>query len=139
MSAYTIFDQTTGRIIKSGFASSVESAMLQRNDGESIVLQASNWATDFVEKGYVKPFPPRPSASHDFNYTTKVWEANLSKAWEAIRSKRDHLLKDTDWLVTRAVETETSMPAGWATYRQALRDVTSQPDPMDIIWPTEPV
>ena len=26
----------------------------------------------------------------------------------------------------------------WRTYRQQLRDVTSQPDPFNIVWPTPP-
>jgi hypothetical protein len=26
----------------------------------------------------------------------------------------------------------------WAAYRQALRDVTLQPDPFNIVWPTPP-
>jgi hypothetical protein len=29
--------------------------------------------------------------------------------------------------------------ANWASYRQALRNITTQSDPFNIIWPTAPV
>ena len=32
----------------------------------------------------------------------------------------------------------TAVPQPWLDYRQALRDITKQPDPMNIDWPTPP-
>ena len=58
--------------------------------------------------------------------------------WTQVRTQRDSLLKDTDWLSIRAADTGTPMPTEWATYRQALRDVTEQSDPFNIVWPTKP-
>ena len=56
-----------------------------------------------------------------------------------VRKKRDTLLAVTDWLVTRATETGEPVPAEWAAYRQALRDVPQQDGfPENIIWPEEP-
>jgi hypothetical protein len=40
-----------------------------------------------------------------------------------IRSKRDGMLKETDWAAVRKAETGTAMPSAMATYRQALRNV----------------
>lgn len=54
----------------------------------------------------------------------------------AARRKRDALLAASDWVVTRAFETGTSVPAEWAEYRQALRDITEQ---AEIIWPEKPL
>lgn len=55
------------------------------------------------------------------------------------RAKRDDLLNQTDWIVTRAFERGQAVPAPWVTFRQALRDVTSQPGfPGTIDWPVEP-
>jgi len=52
-----------------------------------------------------------------------------------IRSKRDRLLSDTDWM---AMSDNTMTPA-WASYRQALRDVTAQEGfPFSVDWPTKP-
>jgi hypothetical protein len=55
------------------------------------------------------------------------------------RSKRNALIAQSDWVVARAFDTNQTVPAAWATYRQALRDITSQPGfPSDIQWPTQP-
>ena len=61
-----------------------------------------------------------------------------AEKWKDIRSQRDALLSDTDWIVTKAKETGTNIPTNWKTYRQALRDVPDQTDPDDITWPTKP-
>lgn len=55
------------------------------------------------------------------------------------RSRRDNLLRSTDWIVTRAVERGESVPAVVVAYRQALRDITEQPGyPGVILWPQAP-
>lgn len=57
-----------------------------------------------------------------------------------IRKKRDDLLKETDWMATKAFETNTPIPEMWVIYRQQLRDVTSQEGfPYDIAWPQNPI
>ena len=56
-----------------------------------------------------------------------------------VRAKRDGLLKETDWLVIKAYERNENIPAEWETYRQALRDITSQAGfPYSVAWPTKP-
>lgn len=58
-----------------------------------------------------------------------------------VRGKRDRLLADSDWRVIKAQETGVPMSAEWATYRQALRDITSHdnfPWLDDADWPTKP-
>ena len=62
----------------------------------------------------------------------------LSQKWKTIRLQRDRYLNETDWIVTKAKETNTNITAAWKTYRQALRDVPSQSDPDNITWPTKP-
>ena len=41
-----------------------------------------------------------------------------------LRQKRNELLKESDWVVVKAQETDTTIPSDWKTYRQALRDIT---------------
>jgi len=69
---------------------------------------------------------------------TQGWDvSNLSveDAERNIRSHRDNLLQQTDWM---ALSDNTMTPA-WITYRQALRDLTAQPGyPFAIEWPTKP-
>jgi hypothetical protein len=55
--------------------------------------------------------------------------------WQIARAKRDELLAATDWVVARATELGEAVPSDYATYRQALRDITQQTDPRQIEWP----
>ena len=57
---------------------------------------------------------------------------------EFIRPKRDKLLAECDWVITMHKEKGTNIPAAWKTYRQALRDMTSQSDPQNAVWPEPP-
>ena len=51
----------------------------------------------------------------------------------SVRTSRNDKLKDCDW--TQIADSTVDKTA-WATYRQALRDVTSQPGfPWAITWP----
>jgi len=58
---------------------------------------------------------------------------------KSVRSTRDSKLAESDWRVIKAAETATTLDAAWATYRQALRDVTAQSGfPWTITWPDAP-
>jgi hypothetical protein len=58
---------------------------------------------------------------------------------ESIRSRRDSLLKDSDWVVIMHTEKGTNIPMEWEVYRQALRDITGQAGfPYEVTWPTKP-
>lgn len=58
---------------------------------------------------------------------------------KAVRATRDSKLAESDWRVIKAAETSTSLNSAWATYRQALRDITSQSGfPWTITWPESP-
>lgn len=55
---------------------------------------------------------------------------------KAMRSQRTDKLKDSDW--TQVADAPVDQ-AAWATYRQALRDITAQPGfPWTVTWPTQP-
>ena len=56
-----------------------------------------------------------------------------------VRRQRDELLASCDWMAIKAFESGSAVSADWATYRQALRDVTAQAGfPHEITWPTKP-
>ena len=60
------------------------------------------------------------------------------KLVEANRNKRNALLAETDW--TQVADAPVDATA-WATYRQALRDITSHanwPNLSDDDWPVKP-
>jgi hypothetical protein len=55
---------------------------------------------------------------------------------KSVRQQRTEKLKDSDW--TQVADAPVDQ-AAWATYRQALRDITAQSSfPWDIQWPTQP-
>lgn len=55
-----------------------------------------------------------------------------------LRQQRDQLLAQTDWMGN----SDVTMSDAWTTYRQALRDITTQTPSDDtlsnITWPTKP-
>jgi hypothetical protein len=54
-----------------------------------------------------------------------------------VRSQRTDKLKGSDW--TQVADAPVDQ-AAWATYRQALRDITAQPGfPWTVTWPDAPV
>lgn len=89
---------------------------------------------DYLNNGVITPLPDQPSPFHDFNYSTKQWIANPDKAWAQVRIRRGQLLAASDWTQMPDV----SASAGWVSYRQALRDITTQADPFAIVWPVAP-
>lgn len=82
--------------------------------------------------------PPRPGEGYDFNYVSKQWEQNLGAKVALNRVERDQLLARTDWRVIKASESGVPVDPAWSAYRQALRDVPSQPDQFNIVWPQPP-
>jgi hypothetical protein len=58
-----------------------------------------------------------------------------TEAAAAIRSKRDSLLAETDWMAL----SDNTLTEAWATYRQQLRDISDQAGfPYSVIWPAKP-
>ena len=56
-----------------------------------------------------------------------------------VRTTRDRLLTETDWVVVKHNELGTPIPQEWLDYRQALRDITEQSGfPDNVEWPQEP-
>jgi hypothetical protein len=62
----------------------------------------------------------------------EVWK----KKQASVRSKRDAMLSDCDW--TQLADAPVNKEA-WATYRQALRDITTQEGfPFNVVFPEQP-
>lgn len=70
---------------------------------------------------------------------TQVWtpqQLAQDTASANVRGHRDRLLTASDW--TQVADAPVDKDA-WATYRQALRDVSSQDGfPWSVEWPTQP-
>ena len=58
--------------------------------------------------------------------------------WAEVRTTRNTLLSESDWTQFQDSPITGSTLTEWQTYRQSLRDVTTQSDPYNIVWPTIP-
>lgn len=59
----------------------------------------------------------------------------IEAAWDEIRQHRNFLLSECDWTVQPDAPTDAE---AWKVYRQALRDITQEPDPRTLTWPDPP-
>jgi hypothetical protein len=93
------------------------------------------------ESDYAKSFKEGPPILVNEEWT-QLWQKEQLPQAEAeanIRSQRDGLLRNSDWIVSKSYELGEPVPIDWATYRQALRDITLQEGfPYNVLWPTAP-
>ncbi len=65
-------------------------------------------------------------------------QALIDEKWYYVRTERDLLLSHCDWTQINDVPLSEQERDAWKAYRQALRDITLQPDPFNLIWPSKP-
>lgn len=89
--------------------------------------------------------PCPPYVDNGVVYTVTVRElsaAELSEQeeglWATVRAIRNEHLARSDWTHTVDSPLSIEQKTQWAEYRQALRDITSQPDPRNLVWPEAP-
>lgn len=68
----------------------------------------------------------------------EIVAALTSVDWRAVRATRTPLLEYTDQVASRCFKAGVEWPADWKTYTQALRDITKQLDPLNVVWPVLP-
>lgn len=87
-----------------------------KSEGDFEQDAAGNWSLPFV----IEQLPQEQAESN-------------------VRARRDGLLQETDWIVAKSYERGEPVPSDWASYRQALRDITAQAGfPYSVVWPTKP-
>lgn len=71
-------------------------------------------------------------------------EVAAEQAWNSLRTRRNQLLAETDWVTLQALDKSIDgfgiqLPQVWMDYRQALRDLPANTvDPANPVWPTKP-
>jgi len=86
----------------------------------------------FVDTPATEETPAKTALEHETAYKASK-DAEQAKS---VRASRDEKLKDCDWTQVADAPVDKAV---WATYRQALRDVTTQTGfPWTITWPDEP-
>ena len=124
------------------FVASNDMANIQANvlAGEQLVeTPISGSPADYMYvNGAVVPLPPKPNQYCVFDYDTLQWvdQRTPEMQWDIVRADRNQRLQACDWTQLSDIPTETKTL--WEPYRQELRDVTDQPDPFNIVWPTPP-
>ena len=99
-----------------------------------------NWVQAYVESDMFADYVDEDGvtvtkASQEAAYTA----TKNAEAATAARAERDKLIASCDWMAIKAFEGGTTVSTEWATYRQALRDVSAQEGfPNDITWPEKP-
>ena len=91
---------------------------------------------------------PVPEGHEDFGKTVQqiigsdiitdamIIEHRELDTWEQIRQHRNKLLIECDW--TQGADVPSNIKDPWATYRAALRDITTAASTADVVWPTKP-
>lgn len=125
-----------GRLVGQGFyqASSWVSRLGIMQIPEPLPSLEAYWVLD----GQVRHIGEPPSAHHRFDPALRKWALDVDGAWGQVRKRRHDMMVASDWVTLRAQETGQPVPPEWLAYRQALRDVTDQDDPLSIVWPVAP-
>ncbi len=72
----------------------------------------------------------------EYNALQQEWvDGATERKKQRLRNKRKELLLEADWQIDR-IEDAGENSSSWRTYRQALRDITNNPD--NPTWPTKP-
>jgi hypothetical protein len=130
---------TNGKVLRKVSAPDDEAAMNCGSE-EAFLLSTDVSASDlthYVQDGQLVQMPAQPSPNHVFDYTIKDWVLDESIAITAALQQRSRLLVASDW--TQLPDVPLATKEAWATYRQALRDITDQEGyPLNINWPLMP-
>ena len=95
-----------------------------------------NWVEAYVERDMFSDYTDEDGTVHTKAEQEQAYTARKNEeAATAVRAERDKLIASCDWMGM----SDVTMSAEWATYRQALRDVTAQEGfPLDVTYPTKP-
>jgi hypothetical protein len=139
MKKFTIYNITTGEVIRSGLCVDTDLELQVQNEREAILEGVlADPRPSYVLDGVVILAPQKPEEGFDFDYVLRQWVDTRTTAsqWDLVREERNKKLQQSDWTQLSDIPQETKTL--WEPYRQALRDVTLQADPFNITWPTPP-
>ena len=133
---YVKYDTATGQIFSSG---NTQATAIEGRDGFMVVDGPVDNTLYKVKNQQLVLLPPSPGADYIYNFTTSQWEVNLPLVTGQVLQQRSELLYASDWTQIPNGPLTTAQQTAWATYRQELRDITSQPGyPTNVVWPTPP-
>lgn len=97
------------------------------------------WYTKYVTGPVFQEYTDADNVIHtaeeqELEYKTRI----DNQQWESIRNQRNALLTQSDWTQFNDSPLSPEKQQEWVEYRQALRDITLQEDPFNIVWPIKP-
>ena len=148
---YTLYHPATGEIV-GGFTAFPSDVGQNVRTGCDVIPGKFEAGTCFVTNGkaaaysdaerarkLVKPEFPAAWSNESMSWVdTRSSQERIAQQWVKVRAERDALLESTDWVVIKQAEAGGPLPTPWRQYRDALRDITVQPDPFNLVWPTPP-
>lgn len=145
MTTYSFYWLDDGRF--TGLVADIPEALLQRHlrPGVGARIGRYDCRRERVDLStgrvvaFVEPRPPDTEwTTHELVDGVWVERPTVAAQWRDIRAERERRLAATDWRVAMATERGEPVPPQWREYRQALRDITEQPNPAAIVWPRAP-
>jgi len=147
MSTWSFADARTGLFIGRRYSGPERALLVNTPDGCFAIRGEHDPLAVQIDTGtgalIVRRDPPPADDATDWTWSEarQRWEpvASAAAVEQAARSRRGALLASSDWIVSRSAERGEDVPATWRSYRDALRDLPSQPGwPTDITWPAAP-
>lgn len=147
MKSFTVYEDYTsdvGRVLRSGRCPDADFSF-QAESGEYVIEGLANDSCCYIDKtttphSIVHLTPASEFDELDLDAKAMVLSVSLQEAH--IRGIRDMMLAQCDWTQGADSPLSASKIAEWATYRQALRDITDttiNPSfPSSVTWPTPP-
>jgi hypothetical protein len=109
----------------------------QYSQRDGVVEVNGQWFTHYIAGPVFQDYTDDEGVLHSAAEQDAAYRAQKdAKQAKAIRTERNKRLVDCDW--TQLTDAPVDATA-WASYRQALRDVTAQAGfPWDVVWPEQP-
>ena len=114
----------------------IASALLVLKPGAEWTLRGSDYSgLEWLDSSQTKPT--------ETEVNSKISELDNAEPMRLLRLERDRRIKLTDWRAS----SDLTLADAWKTYRQALRDITTQTpklgsdyelDLTSVNWPTKP-
>ena len=111
-------------------------ALLSLRPGAEWVLEGEDYSgLEWLDSSQTKPT--------ETEVNSKISELDNAEPMRLLRIERDTRIAKTDWRAS----SDLTLADAWKTYRQALRDITTQTpklgsdyelDLTSVTWPTEP-
>ena len=118
------------------------------SDVITVLRPDSSWNLTGTEYSGLEWLDSSTTKPTETEINNKISELDSLEAMRLLREERNQLLSETDWMVTKSIETGVAIPNDWKTYRQALRDLPASASPKldseyeldltSVTWPTEP-